>query len=110
MSSDKALPTLAPWLKWAKNGPYLPIAVDVPGHVEGNWYRQRHMGYARDPEAPGANVAPKVFYSYVNENLYPGETFWACYGMSNGRIIGAASLVAITGGMIWYAGKAKKRR
>jgi len=108
--SDQGRPGLPLGMKWASNEPFNILPIDEVEDVGGGWIRQRHMAYRTNPEAPGSNAQPHVYYAYSNEALHPGMVFWACYGISWTTALVGGGLIILTGGMVWFATKAKRRR
>lgn len=107
---EQGRPGLPFGMKWASNAPFLPIGVGAVEDVGSGWSRQRFMAYRTNPEAPGSLAQPHVYYAYTNEGLHPGITFWACYGVGTKEVLAGMGLIALTAGIIYFAGKAKRRR
>lgn len=109
--SEQGRPGLPIGMKWSSNEPFLPLPIDDgEGRIGGGWFRQRHMAYRTNPEAPGSNAQPHVYYAYSNESLHPGMVFWACYGIGKKEMLIGGGLIVLTGGLVWFATKAKRRR
>jgi hypothetical protein len=63
---EQGRPGLPFLMKWASNTPFIQVPIDTPEDVGDGWVRQRHMAYRSNPEAPGSNAQPHVFYAYSN--------------------------------------------
>lgn len=107
---EQGRPSLPLGMTWASNEPFNVLPIDEVEVVGDGWVRQRHMAYSTNPEAPGSKAQPHVYYAYTNEDLHPGMIFWARYGLSGMQIGVGIGLIVLTGGLVWYAGKTKKRR